>query len=170
MIEFQAIIEKFQQKGEKTGWSYIEIPNELSEQLLPGHKKSFRVKGSLDSFYFTFLALVPMGDGNFILPLNASIRKNIRKHKGDVLQVKLEVDTEEKPFSQEFMQCLEDEPAALDFFSTLPKGHQRYFSNWIETAKTDTTKAKRIAQSVSALALGLGYPEMIRMNKKKQEV
>ena len=170
MIEFQAIIEKFQQKGEKTGWSYIEIPNELSEKLLPGNKKSFRVKGSLDSFNFTFLALIPVGDGNFILPINAAIRKNIRKQTGDVMQVKLEVDTEDKPFSQEFMQCLEDEPAALEFFFLLPKGHQRYFSNWIETAKTDQTKTKRIAQSVNALALGLGYPEMIRMNKKKEEV
>ena len=169
MIEFQAIIEKFQQKGEKSGWSYIEIPHELADRLFPGNKKSLRVKGSLDSFIFSFHALIPMGDGNFILPLNGTIRKEIRKHIGDLLQVKMEVDTEEKALSSEFIQCLKDEPAASSFFQSLPKGHQRYFSNWIETAKTESTKAKRIAQSVTALALGLGFAEMIRMNKKKQE-
>jgi hypothetical protein len=47
----------------------------------------------------------------------------------------------------------------------LPKSHQKYFSNWIESARTESTKAKRIAQAVNALSIGLGYGEMMRMNK-----
>ena len=31
--------------GEKTGWSYIEIPAAIAQQLKPNYKKSFRVKG-----------------------------------------------------------------------------------------------------------------------------
>lgn len=166
MIEFQGIIEKFQQKGEKSGWNYIAIPVEIADKLSPGNKKSFRVKGSLGEYVFSYLALLPMGDGSFILPLNASIRKEIRKQAGDLLQLRIEVDTTEKPLSQDFILCLEDDPAAMEFFKTLPKGHQRYFSNWIETAKTENTKAKRISQAVNALSMNLGYPEMIRMNKK----
>ena len=48
MIKFITTILKFDKQGEKTGWTYIEIPAILAEQLLPGSKKSFRVKGKLD--------------------------------------------------------------------------------------------------------------------------
>ncbi len=94
------------------------------------------------------------------------IRKKIRKGNGDTLKICLEVDNKEKPLSEELLVCLADEPPALEFFRSLPKGHQRYFSNWIESSKTATTKTKRIAQAVNALALHLGFGEMIRMNKK----
>jgi uncharacterized protein YdeI (YjbR/CyaY-like superfamily) len=67
------------------------------------------------------------------------------------------------------MACLDDEPAALAFFITLPKGHQQYFSNWIESAKTIDTKTKRIMQAVAGLAMGLGYGEMVRHFKKLRD-
>jgi uncharacterized protein YdeI (YjbR/CyaY-like superfamily) len=65
------------------------------------------------------------------------------------------------------LECLADEPQALDFFDKLAKSHQRYFSNWIESAKTESTKTRRIAQAVNALSYGLGFSEMIRLNKEK---
>lgn len=76
MIEFKVVIEKFSKQGEKTGWTYIEISSEIAQKLKPGNKKTFRVKGFLDNFYFEGIALLPMGGGNFIMPLNASHRKN----------------------------------------------------------------------------------------------
>jgi len=65
--------------------------------------------------------------------------------------------------------CLNDEPKALAYFNTLPKGHQNYFSKWIEAAKTIETKTKRITMAVIALAKQMGYPEMIRANKAASE-
>ena len=44
MVEFTTTIKQFGQKGEKTGWTYIEIPTDIVDQLLPGTKKGFRVK------------------------------------------------------------------------------------------------------------------------------
>jgi uncharacterized protein YdeI (YjbR/CyaY-like superfamily) len=64
------------------------------------------------------------------------------------------------------MNCLADDPHALDFFNTLPRGHQNYFSNWIESAKTSETKVKRISQAVQGLAMRMGYGEMIRYFRK----
>jgi hypothetical protein len=170
MIKFKTVIEKFKEKGEKTGWSYIVIPVDLAEQLMLGNKKSFRVKGKLDSYAFEGVSLLPMGEGNFIMALNGAVRKAIRKEKGDTVQVQMQVDRKEFQMNSDFMDCLEDEPKAKKFFKTLPGSHQRYFSKWIDTAKTDATKAKRIAQAVNALAMGLGFAEMVRMNKKKNEV
>ena len=67
MITFITTIQKFEKQGEKTGWTYIEIPEAIATQLLPDNKKSFRVKGKLDNFEINGVALLPMGLGNFIL-------------------------------------------------------------------------------------------------------
>lgn len=166
MIRFTAPILKFDKQGEKTGWTYIEIPEELAQKLKPGNKKSFRVKGKLDNYAFKQMALLPMGGGDFILPLNAEMRKKIKKRFGATLEVRMEADDSPFEMSKDFMACLEDEPKALEYFKTLPGSHQKYFSKWIETAKTEPTKAKRIAQAVNALAKRWGFAEMVRAGKK----
>ena len=71
--------------------------------------------------------------------------------------------------SREFMECLADEPRALEYFNSIPKSFQNYFSKWIETAKTEPTKTKRIAMAVSALAKKMNFPEMIRAQKKDRD-
>lgn len=171
MIDFATAILKFGQQGEKTGWTYILIPAELAQQLKPGNKKSFRVKGKLDKFSIKGVALLPMGEGDFIMALNAEMRKGIKKQKGQTVQVRLTVDNEEIKPSAELMECLVDEPQALAKFTSLPKGHQNYFSKWIESAKTETTKAKRIAYAISFLSKGNNFGEMLRaLKKEKQEL
>jgi len=165
MVSFTTTILKFGEMGEKTGWTYIEVAAEYAANLKPGNKKSFRVKGKLDDFSIKGVALMPMGEGDFIMPLNAAIRKGIGKRKGAKLSVKIEVDESPIKPSADLLDCLADEPKALEFFDTLTPGHQKYFSDWIESAKTEPTKAKRIALSVNALARGLHYGLMIREQK-----
>jgi hypothetical protein len=169
MIVFTATILKFGQQGEKTGWTYILIPSELTRQLMPGNKKSFRVKGWLDNYSIRQVALLPMGEGDFIMPLNAAMRKEIKKQKGATLKVQLEADPEEMKPSADLLECLADEPAALAHFNTLPKGHQRYFTKWIESAKTEPTKAKRIACTVKFLSRGKNFGEMLRALKEEKD-
>ena len=168
MVKFSTTILKFDEQGEKTGWTYIEVPAEFAQKLKPGNRKSFRVKGKLDNFPITSVALMPMGEGNFIMAINAEMRKGIGKRKGAQLNVQLTVDDSPQPQSADLMGCLEDEPKALDFFKTLSKGHQNYFSKWIESAKTEPTKAKRIAQTVNALSKGLHFGLMIRALKAEK--
>jgi hypothetical protein len=169
MVHFTTTIKKFGDKGEKTGWTYIEIPVAIAEKLKPNNKKTFRVKGRLDNYLFESLALLPMGDGNFIMALNAAIRKKIGKRKGAMLGVDLEADDAPVKFNAELMECLADEPESLSFFNTLTPGHQKYFSNWIESAKTDTTRAKRIAQTLTALSSHQHYGEMVRTLAGKKQ-
>jgi hypothetical protein len=87
MIKFSTTILRFDSQGEKTGWTYIEVSAALAQKLYPGNKKSFRVKGKLDQYEFEGAALIPMGEGNFILALNSTMRKGIKKQKGDKLMV-----------------------------------------------------------------------------------
>ena len=39
------------------------------------------------------------------------------------------------------------------------RAHQRYFSRWIDSAKTDTTRTAWIAEAVSALSRKPGYAD-----------
>ncbi len=161
-IQFTTTILQFGTKGEKTGWTYIEIPADLAQQLKPGNKKEFKVKGKLDKHTINRLSVLPMGGGIFILPLNANLRKAIAKKKGAMLQVSLQEDKSDFVFNPDFMECLADDPVAKSFFESLTGSHQRYFSKWIDSAKTEPTKVKRIAMAVNALAKKWGYGEMIR--------
>ena len=167
MILFTTTIHKFGEQGEKTGWTYIEIPADMAQRLKPDNKKSFRVKGKLDKYKISGIALIPMGGGAFILAINADMRRNIYKKQGALLQVQLQEDKQEFQLNKDFMDCLEDEPKAKSFFYTLTGSHQRYFSKWIDAAKTEPTRVKRITMAVTALAKKWGYPEMIRSSQGK---
>jgi uncharacterized protein YdeI (YjbR/CyaY-like superfamily) len=115
----------------------------------------------------TQVSLLPMGGGLFILVLNAAMRKAIGKRHGAMVNVQLQVDESPFVFNKDFITCLEDEPAAKEFFQGLPGSHQRYFSKWIDEAKTVETRVKRINMSVNALSRKMGYGEMIREAKEK---
>src|SRR6187549_3027625 len=114
MIQFITTIHKFDKQGEKTGWTYIEISAAQAKKLKPNTKVSFRVKGTLDSFKIKQIALLPIGEGHFIMPLNGTMRKGIGKKLGDTLKVSIEADDSEFAFSKDFMACLHDDPDAYD--------------------------------------------------------
>ncbi|HRI22417.1 MAG TPA: YdeI/OmpD-associated family protein [Panacibacter sp.] len=170
MIRFTTTILQFNEQGEKTGWTYIEIPANIAQQLKPGNKKSFRVKGLLDNYAIEAVALMPMGGGNFIMALNAGIRKGIKKRRGITLTVQLEVDNEPIKLPAELTECLADEPAALAFFNTLARSHQTYFIKWIASAKTEPTRIKRIAQVINALSKKYDFGLMLRNAKQERDI
>ncbi|MCX6292213.1 MAG: YdeI/OmpD-associated family protein [Bacteroidetes bacterium] len=165
-VLFTVTIQRFKDKGEKTGWTYIDVPADVAQRLKPGFKKSFRVKGKLDGFSIKGIALIPMGGGDYIMPLNAGLRKGIGKRAGAMLKVNIEADDSPVLLDADLVECLDDDPDASDFFKSLSKSHQNYFSKWIASAKTEETKAKRIAHAVQALSRKLNFAEMLRSLKK----
>ena len=171
MIRFNATIQKYGQQGEKTGWTFVEIPESLAQQLYPGNKKSFRVKGSLDKLTIAAQALIPVGGGVFILPLKAELRKQLGKRMGECVLLKITRDTnpDPVPMPEDFAACLEDEPAAAENFKKLPGSHQHYYIRWFNSAKTEPTRVKRMTQAIIALSKGKHYGEMIREMKKESE-
>jgi hypothetical protein len=166
MIKYSTIIKRFDKQGEKTGWTYIEITPTQAKKINPGVKVSYRVKGKLDDFVIAKTAILPMGEGGFIMPLNAKVRKEIKKRPGDKLVVQLELDERQIEAPADFLKCLKQDPDAHDFFKTLSGSHQRYFYKWIADAKTTDTKTKRIIMALTAFSRKQGFPEMIRANKK----
>ncbi len=170
MINFSTCILKFDTKGEKTGWTYIIIPAKIANKLNPGVKKSYRVKGKLDEFAIEKTALVPMGGGDFIMSINAAMRKGMGKRKGATVAVQIEVDKAQILPPAELLECLQDEPEALKYFNTLPQGHRNYFTKWIETAKTEPTKVKRIAMVVKTMVRKMDFGAMLREDRDERRM
>lgn len=168
MVEFNTLILQFADQGEKTGWSYIAIPADIAHQLKPGNKKSFRVKGKLDGLAVNGMALMPMGEGNFIMALKAEVRKALRKNAGAILKVCLEEDTDFKiEMPDDLKECFDfEDTEALIFFNSLAKSHRDYFIKWIESAKTNETRSRRIVNTINAMLRKWDFGKMIREMRK----
>lgn len=169
MIQFEAILNQFEEKGEKTGWTYIQLTRDIVDALLPGHRKTFRVKGKIDAFSIKAVAVMPMGDGSFILPVNATMRKGIRKGKGAMVKVVLSVDTSPPEIAPAWQECLQDEPEARAFFEQLPLSQRNYYSNWVIGVKNEMGQAKRMAQAIDALILKqnfVAFMQALKLQKK----
>ncbi|MEJ2880351.1 YdeI/OmpD-associated family protein [Pedobacter sp. GR22-6] len=166
MITFKAEIEKFGEMGEKTGWSYIFIPHTLADQIKKDCRKSFRIKGKLDQVEISGMATTPMGEGDFIIALKAALRKKLRKEAGAVLEVQLEEDKDFKiELPEDLELCLSDETQLMENFMKMPMSHRNWYINWLNSAKTETTRTKRLVKIVSAMDRGLDFGEMMREGK-----
>lgn len=162
MIQFTATIHKFGEQGEKTGWTYIEISADIADELNPGVKKSYRVKGLLDKHPINGVAIIPMGGGTFILAVNAAMRKAVAKREGAILNIRLELDSTEYQLNECLLEGIESSARAKEAFYKMPRSHQNYYSKWIDSAKQQSTQEKRIVMVVMALERGLSYGEMLR--------
>lgn len=166
MPSFITTIQKFANKGEKTGWTYIDIPSDIVLSLKLKNKKEFRIKGTMDDVKFERLACYPIGEGNFIIALNADLRKKIRKEEGASVNIKFTLDASGPLQSQELIDCLNEDPTAKTQFETLLQSHRNYFHNYINTAKGAATKAGRIVNVINAMYKKQDFGEMIRSLKK----
>ena len=167
MIRFTVTIQQDSRDPEKQGWSFIIINKTISNKLNPGVRKGFRVKGKLDNYEIKQTSLLPVSGERFMLPINARMRKATGKKAGDKLVVEMEVDKTKLKLSTDLLVCLKDEPTAEKYFKSLPPSHQRYFSNWIEGARTEPTRAKRIALTLAALSRQMHFGMMLREEKSR---
>ncbi len=163
MITLNVEIERFEANGEKTGWSYVFIPQEIAEQIKPNNRREIRIKGTIDSVAVSGMCMMPVKGDGFILPLKKSLRKSLKKESGASVLLNLEFDADFKIEMPDDLEiCLAQEEELLERFLAMPKSHQNYYINWLNTAKTEPTRTKRLVMIVNAMANGLDFGAMIR--------
>jgi hypothetical protein len=166
MFSFTATLLKYSNKGEKTGWTYLDVPADIILKFKRKDKKEFRVKGLIDDLKFDRLAVYPIGDGNFIIAVNAQMRKALGKKEGAMVSLKIEIDESPPIRSQELLVCLAEDPIANEQFESLLLSQRNYFHHYIADAKGQETKAKRILNTIQAMYLKQDFGAMIRSLKK----
>jgi hypothetical protein len=140
-------LEKFPGKG---GWTFTRLP-----EIKKDKKSAFgwvKVRGFIDSEEIRKYHLMPMNDGHLFLPINAAIRKKIKKESGDTVHVELYNDNDPLDIPEEFLLCLRDEPKADVFFHSLSESKQKFYIEWIFRAKKNETKINRMALAVTKLS------------------
>jgi hypothetical protein len=166
MHQFKSIIYKYSSNAEKTGWTFVEIPQDIIGKLKLKDRKGFRIKGLMDDVKFEKLSTYPVKGGGFIIAINADMRKKLGKNEGAMVIVKFEVDTSKPLQSKELIDCLKEDESALIQFKLQPVSHQNYFHRYIESAKGQATKAGRIVNVIDAMHKKMNFGEMIRSLKK----
>lgn len=167
MPSFKAIIQKFANKGEKTGWTYVDVPADIILKLKLKNKKEFRIKGAMDDVKFDRLTVYPIGEGNFIIAINGDMRKKLAKKEGAQVSIKFEMDASGAPQSPELEACLNEDKTALKQFNTLLLSHRNYFHRYVWSAKGEATKAGRIVNVINAMYKKQNFGEMMRSLKKE---
>jgi hypothetical protein len=150
IINQEFLIEKMEGKG---GWTYVQLPPmPKGERNAPFNM--VRVKGFIDNHEIKQFSIMPMGNGHLFLPLNAKVRKAIRKEAGSQVFIKLFFDNSEVVIPDEIKLCLMDYPEAEQVFFSFTDYERKAYMDWIYDAKQQETRINRIAKMIDKLLLG----------------
>lgn len=102
---------------------------------------------------YTYRSTIAAMGGPPFIPLRRSHREAAGLKGGETLDVRVELDAEERVVEApaDFVEALEATPPALDRWRTLSYTHQREHVEAIAEAKSPETRARRIARAVEAL-------------------
>jgi hypothetical protein len=143
---------KFKSKLEKIGsWTVVVVPIDAKKTF--GSGGYIRIKGRVDSRPFTGLTLMPMGNGNHYLPVNADFRKSIKKDAGDSVVIEFEKDNEKPVITLpvELKEAFKASKEAKKLFDSYSDSMRREYCNYISEGKKKETREKRAVDAVLKL-------------------
>ena len=146
--EFEALLEHPDQAG---AWTFLRIPFDVQEAY--GTRARVPVKGTVKGARFRS-SLLPQGDGRHFLVVNKAIQKEAGASVGDTVRVVLELDRAPRTVSvpEALKQALDGNPAARENFESMPYSHQKEYVDWIESAKREDTRARRVDKAMGMIA------------------
>lgn len=143
--KFEAVIKKVPDKDA----TYIEIPFDV-EQVFGA--KRVKVKAKFDGVEYRG-SIVKMGLDCHMLGMTKAIRKEIGKDVGDTVCVEVEKDEEVRTVElpEDLKAELTKNETANNFYNTLSYSNKRKYCMWIESAKKEETRNKRVLEAVKKL-------------------
>jgi hypothetical protein len=144
---FRAVIEN---AGE--GGAFVTVPFDVEKAF---GKKRVKVKAAINGVPYRG-SLVRMGGPSHMLVVLKEIREKIGKSFGDEVEIVVEEDTEPRlvQVPADMEAALKHNPKAEAAFQQLSYSHQKEYVQWIEAAKREETRQKRIGQFIEMLEQG----------------
>ncbi|MDJ1497155.1 YdeI/OmpD-associated family protein [Cytophagaceae bacterium DM2B3-1] len=130
---------------------YIAFPYDVQE--LYGVKGQVKVKALLDGKVLYRGSLANMETGCHRLGMTKAIRKELNKTFGDIVDVEIEKDTEERlvELPEDVIPLLEANPEAKSYFEKLSYTNRKEYIVWIESAKKAETRTQRLTLFIEKL-------------------
>jgi hypothetical protein len=131
------------------GGAFVEVPFDVEKAF--GSKKP-KIKAMIEGVPYRG-TLVRMGTECHLLLILKSIREQVGKTFGDEITVSVELDAEERVVTvpAELKRAFKPEKEAKAAFEKLSYTHQKEYVAWIEEAKKDETRQKRIVKTIEML-------------------
>jgi hypothetical protein len=147
VLEFQS--ELFLEGKTATG---LAVPPEVVDELASGKRPA--VKVTINGYTYRS-TVAPMG-GRFLLPVSAEVRERAGVTAGELLTVRVELDTEPRSVDvpDDLAAALALDPLARNKFDSLSYSNQRRHVLSVEGAKTAETRQRRVEKAVRELGTG----------------
>jgi len=135
----------------------VYFPYDVEKEF--GTRGRVPVKATFDGVPYTG-SMIKYGAPQHMLGILKSIREQIGKGPGDVVEVTVEKDEDERSVDvpREFEKLLRKEKL-WSVFDKLSYTHKKEYVRWITEAKREETRASRLAKSVEMLRAGAKTPD-----------
>jgi hypothetical protein len=143
------------QKPDTPGsWTYLVIPLNIEEIF--GSKGQVKVCGTINGYPYRSSAM-PSGDGTHYMVVKKDIRDKIKATQGSIVTVLMTRDQEERTVAlpDDFKRALEANERANNVFSAFSYSRQKEYIDWIESAKTEATRLRRIHIAIEKISQGV---------------
>jgi bacteriocin resistance YdeI/OmpD-like protein/uncharacterized protein DUF1905 len=116
--------------------------------------KRFPVVATVNGY--TWRTTVTRMRGEFLLGLNRAVRQEAGVEAGDTVDVNVELDTtpREVDVPHALANALAEDSEARVGFDRLAYTHRKEYARWINEAKRDETRERRLAQALEMLRQG----------------
>ena len=116
--------------------------------------KRFPVVATVNGY--TWRTTVTRMRGEFLLGLNRAVRQEAGVEAGDTVEVKVELDTtpREVEVPEALANALAEDAEARAALDRLAYTHRKEYARWIDGAKRDETRQRRVAQALEMLRQG----------------
>ena len=154
VYEFDAVI---QDGGEK--WpeaACVLFPYDVNESF--GTRGQVKIKATFDGVPYRG-SLSNMGMGHMVI-LRKDVRAKVGKYHGDTVHVTVQRDTEERivEVPEALKNAFKLNPEAEAFYNALSYTNRKEYARWIDTAKREETKERRLNKTIEMLLNGIKHP------------
>lgn len=144
-------------QGGNRGGANVLFPYDVEKEF--GVKGRVPVKATFNGMPYSG-SLMKYGHEQHMLGVLKSIRDQIGATVGAEIEIEVRKDETARTieYPADFLDALRA-GAILDFFEGLSYTHRKEYCRWINEAKTDGTRAKRIAKSIELLKAKVKSPD-----------
>ena len=135
----------------KGSWTYCVLRDAAK---VFGSKTNIPVKGTLDGHPVEG-TLMPHADGSHWFAVKKEWRDAIGKSIGDTVQLILEDTVSIYTPHPDFQKAILKSKKASAQWQSFTDSKKKYYIQWIETAKQDDTRKKRIKEAITRIEKGL---------------
>ena len=130
----------------------IRVPDDVMTALGPSKRPPVRV--TLNGY--TYRTTVAMMGGQPLFGVSADVRAKAGVAGGDEVDVTIELDAEPREVAvpADFAALLTADAEAKRFFDGLSYTHKSAYVQWIDSAKKDETRQRRLTEAVQMLQAG----------------